>query len=261
MSTTVALTHAAPTSPADGTLQASAPPRSTLDKAWLGIYEPSLNQDESGYEPGVMLGSVDFHFNPKELTVSKSAKWPREAAKSAAKSAPPEFNGSDPAKLSLEMFFDATATHDASVIDSVEALLGCCVPTEASLSDELPHPPLVIFHWGSITGFAAFVTSVSAKYTLFAPNGTPIRASCTVAMEEMPTPLSRPNPTSAAVDVRGQYVVVAGDCLASVAYREYRDPALWRALADFNRIDDPIRLRQGTVLLLPKRERLVREAR
>jgi nucleoid-associated protein YgaU len=45
--------------------------------------------------------------------------------------------------------------------------------------------------------------------------------------------------------------MVAGDSLASVAYAEYGDPAEWRRLADYNGIDDPLRVRAGTVLLLP----------
>ena len=42
-----------------------------------------------------------------------------------------------------------------------------------------------------------------------------------------------------------------GDSLASVAYAEYGDPTAWRAVARFNGIDDPLRCRPGTRLLLP----------
>jgi len=46
---------------------------------------------------------------------------------------------------------------------------------------------------------------------------------------------------------------VAGDTLASVAYEEYRNPTKWRALAEANGIDDPMRLRPGAVLIVPNR--------
>jgi nucleoid-associated protein YgaU len=45
--------------------------------------------------------------------------------------------------------------------------------------------------------------------------------------------------------------VVVGDTLASIAYREYGDPTLWRPLATFNRVDDPLRIPLGGVLMLP----------
>jgi len=41
----------------------------------------------------------------------------------------------------------------------------------------------VKFKWGGITSFPAYVTSVSAKYTLFSADGTPIRAVCTVSLQ------------------------------------------------------------------------------
>ena len=49
---------------------------------------------------------------------------------------------------------------------------------------------------------------------------------------------------------------IAGDTLASVAYAEYGDPTQWRALAAYNGIDDPMRVRTGTTLLLPPRTEL-----
>jgi nucleoid-associated protein YgaU len=41
------------------------------------------------------------------------------------------------------------------------------------------------------------------------------------------------------------------DRLEQVAQREYGDPALWRAVADANGIDDPTRVARGRALLLP----------
>ena len=56
---------------------------------------------------------------------------------------------------------------------------------------------------------------------------------------------------------RRVHTVVAGDTLASLAYREYGDPTLWRPLAAFNGIDDPLRLPPGATLLLPAVEDLL----
>ena len=45
--------------------------------------------------------------------------------------------------------------------------------------------------------------------------------------------------------------MVVGDSLASVAYAEYGDATLWRPLARFNSIDDPLRIPDGTTILVP----------
>ena len=119
-----------------------------------------------------------------------------------------------------------------------------------------PSPPLVVLHWGTLSSFPAFVTSVSVKFNLFTSGGTPIRAVCSVSMEEMPGEKFRQNPTSGSQEVRRVHRIVAGDSLASLAYAEYGDPNVWRALAAFNQLDDPLRIRTGTVLLLPSPDEL-----
>ena len=72
----------------------------------------------------------------------------------------------------------------------------------------------------------------------------------------MPVLAWRQNPTSGGLAVRRAHQLVDGDTLASVAYAEYGDPAMWRPLAAFNGIDDPLRLRPGTRLLLPTLDEL-----
>ena len=71
------------------------------------------------------------------------------------------------------------------------------------------------------------------------------------AVEEMPGDPLKQNPTSGSLTLTSVRTVVAGDSLASIAYREYGDPGMWRPLALFNGIDDPLRLRLGSSVLLP----------
>jgi nucleoid-associated protein YgaU len=125
------------------------------------------------------------------------------------------------------------------------------VPTDDSLAKKKASPPLVVLQWGKVKSFAGFVTSVQAKYTLFTSQGTPIRATCNLSIEEMPGNPPKQNPTSGGLTLTSVRTIVAGDSLASIAYREYGDPTMWRPLAAFNGIDDPLRLRLGTTLLLP----------
>ena len=99
----------------------------------------------------------------------------------------------------------------------------------------------------------AIAQSVSAKYTMFANNGTPLRATCTLQLSVLPESWPRQNPTSGTPRIDRSHRVVLGDSLASIAYRKYGDPTLWRAIADANGIDDPTRLPLGEYLLVPAR--------
>jgi nucleoid-associated protein YgaU len=230
--------------------------RPKMHKAQLSVYDPTASPSGSG-NPGKKRGEVVFQFNPKEITITKAAKWERKSSKEAKNAPPVQFLGADPSKMTLEMFFDATAARDGSVVVAVESLLACCVPTPESLAKKKGTPPIVVLHWGKTSSFPAVVTSVSAKFTLFNSEGTPIRAVCSVSLEEMPgEKFRKQNPTSGGYDVQRVHRTIAGDSLASVAFDEYGDPNAWRPLAAFNGIDDPLRVPTGTVLLLPAPEEL-----
>lgn len=223
--------------------------RSSMAKAYLALHDAKPGA-AGGAGLGAAHGQISFQFNPSELTLSKSARWESAPARSAAHTGPVEFQGAEPSTLQLEMFFDGT-DGKTDVITAVDRLFTCCVPTAASRSQKAPVPPLVVFHWGKITGFTAFVTTVSASYTLFTAEGTPIRATCAVTLQEIATEPAGQNPTSGALSPHRGRVMTSGDTLATVAYAEYGDPDRWRALAAANDIDDPMRVAAGTALIVP----------
>jgi nucleoid-associated protein YgaU len=47
------------------------------------------------------------------------------------------------------------------------------------------------------------------------------------------------------------HMVVEGDTLASVAYKQYGNAGWWRPLANANGIDDPLKVGAGTRLMVP----------
>lgn len=253
MTSPVAFTAAGgggPTAPGGG---AAARPK--LEHAYLELRTPPAG---GSLTPGAPCGRVDFQFNPKEVSLTKAAQWKRNTAKGAKSAGPPEYQGPEPSKLTVEMFFDASDTQDSSVVTAVEQLLACCVPTSESRQQQRSSPPWVVFHWGGLTGFPGYVSKVQAKYTLFTTSGVPIRASCQVTVEEISGETPAQNPTSGTLHARRVHRVQAGDTLPHLAWREYGDPAAWRVIAEANGIDDPMRLAQGRELLLPALDELGR---
>ncbi|MBK8077634.1 MAG: LysM peptidoglycan-binding domain-containing protein [Kineosporiaceae bacterium] len=242
------------TAPAAGPAKSSSP---SLTEAALELFEATPAAD--GGKPGAPCGRIAFQFKPKELSIQKSATWERQRARGSKSAGPPQFTGAEPCKLSFELFFDASTSSSGSVVAQVEQLFSCCVPTDLSLTHTKGSPPVVILRWGTVASFVAFVTSVQAKYTLFRADGTPIRATCSVTLEEMPGEPSRQNPTSGGLATASRHTVVDGESLASIAWQEYGDPALWRPLARANDIDDPLRVRPGRTLLLPAVDLLLTE--
>lgn len=217
--------------------------RESVLKASISILEPkaggSMNE----------LDHIEFPFNPKEWSITHGAEWKTETTKKGTP--PPEFKGPKPASASVEIFLDESDRDGGDISTTVNRLRTLVSPDPASVSGNKPSAPHVLFEWGEAIRFKGYVESVAVKYTMFRGQGTPIRGTVTVAMKEFPEAASRQNPTSGGVPGHRTHRVVAGDSLASIAYREYGDPNAWRRLADANGIDDPLRVRDGAVLRVP----------
>lgn len=217
--------------------------RESVLKASISILEPkaggSMNE----------LDHIEFPFNPKEWSITHGAEWKTETTKKGTP--PPEFKGPKPATASVEIFLDESDRDGGDISTTVDRLKTLVAPDPSSVSGNKPSAPHVLFEWGEAIRFKGYVESVAVKYTMFRGQGRPIRGTVTVAMKEFPETAARQNPTSGGVPGHRTHRVVAGDSLASVAYREYGDPNAWRRLADANDIDDPLRVRDGTVLRVP----------
>lgn len=226
----------------------------SLVRATIAIHEPPTGYSTT---PGGLIRTFTLDFNPVQLNVSRRANWTFTAAPGERDGALPEYLGSEPGEMTLEVFLDSSEEpDDNAVMKKVEALFACCETTARSVAAKQPSPPWVVFQWGSFATarFTAYVVSVDASYTLFGTTGVPIRATCQMQLHEIPSRTKGQNPTSGALTARRVHRVVAGDSLQSVAWREYGDAAAWRAIAEANAIDDPAALRAGEELMLPATE-------
>ncbi len=229
------------------------------EKAYLAILPPSMDGGGASAAAaqsggGGVAGALDqftFQFNPSEYSIRKSASWKRNPDAGSDDAGIPEFLGAEPRTFTVKYLIDASGTQGGDLKPQLDLLFSCCAPTAASKARNTPKPPFVLFGWGTTTSFTACVRSVTAEYKMFSPEGKCIRATGTLELEEIPSQQKRQNPTSGGVAVRRTHTVVAGDTLASIAFREYGRPDLWRALAELNGIDDPLRLRAGTHLMVP----------
>jgi len=203
---------------------------------------------------------VECLFNPKEYTFKKDNKW--EEKKVSGGNVPQlTFGGGQPATLDMELFFDtyAEARSGGEARDVRKAYTDAVwklMIVDEKLKDKKNkkgRPPMVRFQWGSAWSFNAVLTSVSQKFTLFLPNGTPVRATLTVAFQQVKDEanLAPQNPTSGGTGGERVWTVVEGDTLGWIAHREYGETRLWRRIADANRLGTVRRLTPGAVLVIP----------
>ena len=86
---------------------------------------------------------LTFAYNPSELSTEKSAKWNRPTTTSAKSTTKPQFGGSEPQTVSMEIFFDAYEDLLGDVSGDVKTLFEWLKPTSSSLSQgpALPADP------------------------------------------------------------------------------------------------------------------------
>ncbi len=194
-------------------------------------------------------GGITCHFNPKDLKLTKKVSWkPKDAQ--GKNMGVLEFSGGSPAQITLELLFDTTES-GGDVRTDTNKLLEMTLIEKGKIDAEtnLGEPPRVRFIWGTILSFEAVITNVSLTYKMFRGDGTPVRATANVTFQQSKDDASflPQNPTSRS-HARRVWVVVEGQTLSWIAYKEYGDPNHWRHIANTNGITNPMALRAGQVL-------------
>lgn len=145
----------------------------------------------------IVIGSLDdahigveAQYNPRELTIDKSVPW--QEHKVTKKDDPDlEFTGGGARTMSLELTFDGFETGQ-SVEESIDALTAMAQVRDPDATDaEHLRPHRVAVVWGSrekMPAFRGVIESLSTKYTMFLPDGTPARAVCTIKIKEAQRP-------------------------------------------------------------------------
>ncbi len=196
--------------------------------------------------------TLECYFNPTEYSISKSNDWKYKSITGTSFS-PPEFGGGQPRQIELSLLFDQTfPPYTMPVRDSTATLLDMMeVPSGASGGSPTAVPPFVTFEWGRLQ-FKGAVTSLSVTYKLFEPNGDPLRADVKLTLKQAAAIQPGQNPTTRATAGFGVHRVRDGDTLPSISYAAYGDATKWRLIAEANDVDNPLHLRRGFPLSLPR---------
>lgn len=196
---------------------------------------------------------INCLFNPEQLTMSRTVSW--DGPKSNKANAPSiTFGGGESGTLSFDLIFDTTDSGESVTIYTTKLLMLMDIH-EFSANEK--RPPWVRFHWGDMISFKAVVTTATIKFTYFAADGTPLRATATgVTLKQMTDEAqwkyALQNPTSGTRQRERQHRVMPGETLDRISYTYYGDSGQWRRIAERNGILDPLRLRVGRMLTVPE---------
>lgn len=211
------------------------------------------------YEKDRQSSAVKFQFNPESISFTKSATWQEQETQSAESAPVRQFGGAGAIELSLKLLLDDTIEGGSSVADRVNRLASWTNPKEESRESK-PEPATLVFNWGRFSigvnrQFECHLKSVGVDYTMFSPEGIPLRANCEVKLIGTGSISWGQNPTSGGREAARSTLVAPDDSLAALSQRHYGTPNRWRDVAEFNDIDNPFTLVIGSELVIPRKAR------
>jgi nucleoid-associated protein YgaU len=195
------------------------------------------------------IDEFEVLFNPNTYSISKSLTWNAEVSNNLNASTL-GFGGSANRDLTLELFYDVTETPDSDVRVETNKVVAL-----TRLKRDGREPPLVQITWGDDSQdlynfpFIGVVSQLTQRFTLFRADGKPVRATLNVTFKEFLNTEIDQHETDPEFTTR---MVKRGDSMSSIAAEVYRDPALWRVIAEANQLDDPRHLLVGLRLNIPK---------
>lgn len=211
-----------------------------------------MNQTKGGLAPAKLINlstndEVLFMFNPFEYTISKSNTWEKETGKGV--NVPRQvFQRGGAQTLQLTLHFDSMKEQEdvRGYTDTLWKMMMIDDQNKDSVTDK-GSPPVVAFEWGRLY-FKAIITKMDQKFSVFLADGTPVRCTVTVSLDQYVDENEFQPQVSGLPPGQGasqSATVVEGDRLDHVAANNNSDH---RTVAEQNNIDDPNNVPPGTSL-------------
>lgn len=207
-----------------------------LEKAVIEVLEGKLARESP----------LEVLFNPTEYSLELSNNY-QEKSLPGLQTPIVSFVNGESQTLTMELLFDTWSNDGGSDVTELTNKFARTL----EIDPDLHAPPRVIFSWGSFH-FQAIVQSISQRFTMFAANGHPVRATLNVTFKKY-RKLSEQidDPRLLSSDKTKRRVLSADDSLWAMAEREYGDASQWRRIARKSRIANPLAITPGTVVVLP----------
>jgi hypothetical protein len=221
--------------------------------------------------------------NPASVVVRRLAGLqPRQSgfgplAGAGLKDDPLLYTGGGMTDILLDLLFDVSLVDSTVATEDVRELTRPLTElAEGSESDDgFGQVPLVRFVWGKSWNVLGVVTAISERLEYFNPSGAPQRswlrmrflrtgdspasdlsgAGRDLSLDDLPDEISVPPDELSIHQIKGggdgPEEGGSNERLDEIAALHYGNPAWWRLIATFNRIDNPWEVSAGRLLMIP----------
>jgi hypothetical protein len=197
---------------------------------------------------GTAARSFEVMMNPNTYSQKYEAQY--QARQGAGNTSSPQvFEKIKPQDYSFELLFDGTGTAVQKV--AVKEKLDEFLAVAALPDSELHRPMYLKLSWGTLTT-RCVLKSAEITYTLFNPDGTPLRARVRAAFSEFEDDQRRvARERKASPDLTHVHTVRSGEHLSQLTNHYYGDPSRYLQVAAYNALDNFRELQPGQTLVFP----------
>jgi len=188
--------------------------------------------------------------NPESYSQKLGASYTTEDAAGGTGQAS-SFNRDLGSKLSLTLLLDGTGAVPGASNRTVDQQLNDLWRLGIRINPEIHSPNYLKLVWGSLL-FKCRLESLDIDYTLFNPDGTPLRAKVNADFSRFQENLDgRVEQALTSPDLTHKVVVGAGETLPLLCHRIYGDSAYYMKVARANGLTAFRDIKPGTVLAFP----------
>lgn len=199
----------------------------------MGLEKAKIRAVAPG-QPDQVLTTIQVMFNPKQYTVNATVNY--SEVNEQGEPSDQQFTGGETATFSAELFFD-TSESGTDVRDYTLQLEDLMKKSQNATS-----PPECEVWWNSDEPvFIGYLVSLNQEYLMFASNGTPVRARCTVSLKSSKRYWTDRGPRSSSGSGGNSSGASQNQHLWQTAHSTLNSARKWRSLAHSRGVNNPRR--------------------
>ncbi len=221
-----------------------------------GSLEHMIIQAYADEEFNQQVGQFTVWINPATYTHEYGISHSDRQAP-GSNGASPEFNKVCQETVAFELVFDATGVVPPPIPGTPIPKKGVTAPIDefrqlaVTVNSDTHRPNFLRLIWAQLQ-FDCVLSKLSINYTLFRPDGTPLRAKLSVSFTSFSSEVELAQEANLhSPDMTHLVTVLAGDTLPALCFRIYGSSQYYLGVAAFNRLPDFRRLRPGAQLVFP----------
>ena len=195
-------------------------------------------------------GTYSCMLNPESIKWNKRIEYNKQQPPDSS-SAAQKYQRTPSDSLDFDIVIDCTGIVDSKRVNLSDEIASL-ERIVFAYNGKIHRPNFVKIQWGKNLMFKGVLVSMNTNYTLFRPDGSPIRAKLSLSFEQYISPGTiNKTDNRQSPDVTHLVKVIEGQSLPMICYRAWNDPFKYIDVASYNKLNKFRQLKGHSNLILP----------